>query len=167
MPRVPALRPGVNPKDLLGRKKPPLALVPPALLILVSTVMKLGAKKYGSFNWRQKAVLRTIYLEAAMRHILSALDGEDADLETGVPHEASAAACMGIVLDAMVTGNLVDDRPTVGAAGDLIAILTDVEKSDGTLTFTSALRSMMEKKQAKRAVKSRRVNGKKKRRGRK
>ena len=90
-----------NPKDLIGDKKPRLCLVPPALSIYVAKVMVHGAEKYGPFNWRANKVRRTVYLEAALRHILAALDGEDADAESGVPHEAHAAACMGIILDAM------------------------------------------------------------------
>ena len=138
MTKAPATS-GINPKDLLGMRKPPLTLVPAALPIITSVVMKLGAKKYGPYNWRLKKVRRTVYIEAAMRHLLSALDGEDCDPESGVPHEAHAAACVGIILDALVTGNLVDDRPTPGAAAKLIGILTEVEKSDGTLSFIAAL----------------------------
>jgi hypothetical protein len=130
---------GINPKDLIGRTKAPLTLVPAALPIITSVVMRLGAKKYGPYNWRLNKVLRTVYLEAAMRHILSALDGEDVDPESGVPHEAHAAACMGIVLDALVTGNLVDDRPTPGAAAKLLGILQAVDKSNGELSFLAAL----------------------------
>lgn len=115
---------GVNPKDLLGLKKPPLRLVPPAALLYMSRVMALGAEKYGPYNWRTKKIRRTVYLEAAMRHIVQALDGEDTDPESGMPHEAHAATCMGILLDALATGTLVDDRPTPGAAAELIRELT-------------------------------------------
>lgn len=114
-----------NPKDALGLKKPPLRLVPAALLLYVSRVMGLGAQKYGLYNWRTKQVRLTVYLEAAQRHILAKLDGQDLDPESGMPHEAHAAACMGIILDAMATGNLIDDRPTPGAAERLITELTE------------------------------------------
>lgn len=100
----------VNPKQIRGSKKAPLRLVPPALEIYVSVIQALGAEKYGAYNWRKLHVSRVTYLEAAKRHILLALDGEDMDPETGVPHEASVAACMAIVLDAMSIGRLVDDR---------------------------------------------------------
>jgi hypothetical protein len=116
-----------NPKDLVGLRKPPLRLVPASAIIYISKVMGLGAVKYGPYNWRENRVRRTIYLEAAMRHILQALDGEDLDPESGVPHEAHAAACMAIVLDALATGNLIDDRPTPGAAAEVIANLTEDE----------------------------------------
>ncbi len=114
-----------NPKDLIGLTKPPLRLVPPALMIYVSKVMALGAEKYGPYNWREKKVRHSIYLEAAMRHILAVLDGEDSDPESGLPHEAHAAACMTILLDAMATGNLINDRPTPGAAAKLIKEFTE------------------------------------------
>jgi hypothetical protein len=116
---------GANPKDLMGAKKPSIALVPGAALIYAAKVFAIGAKKYGAYNWRSNKVRRTVYLEAAMRHILSALDGEDLDPESGQPHEAHALGCMAIVLDAMATGNLIDDRPTPGASGRLIAELTE------------------------------------------
>jgi hypothetical protein len=89
-------------------------------MLYVAKVMELGAKKYGRFNWRGNKVLATIYAEAAMRHLLSYLDGETIDPESGQPHTAHVAACMGILLDAEATGNLDDDRPTPGAAGRLI-----------------------------------------------
>lgn len=113
-----------NPKDKLGAAKPPLELVPASANIYESMVMRLGAAKYGPYNWRTKKVKRTVYLAAALRHILSALDGEDADPESGMPHEAHARACMGIILDAMATGNMIDDRPPKGAASRLIAEFT-------------------------------------------
>jgi hypothetical protein len=116
-----------NPKDLIGDTKPQLQLVPPALSICVSKVMALGAKKYGSFNWRTKKVRHSVYLAAALRHILQALDGEKIDPESGQPHEAHAAACMAILLDAKELGCLVDDLPPPGPAAKLIARLTETK----------------------------------------
>lgn len=111
---------GSNPKDLLGVLKLPLRYIPSPALAFLSKVMELGATKYGPFNWRKTKVKRTVYLEAAIRHILSALDGEDLDPESGQPHEAHAMACMAIVLDANATGNLIDDRFTPGVFGELV-----------------------------------------------
>lgn len=163
LPRATWKAAGINPKDLLGMKKPPLTLVPAALPIITAMVMKLGAHKYGPYNWRLNAVRRTVYLEAAWRHILSALDGEDADPESGMPHEAHAAACMAIVLDALVTGNLVDDRPTPGVAAKLIAALTATANAEGALSFTEALAH--QKSLPQKSL--RRSNGKAKKRRRK
>jgi hypothetical protein len=114
-----------NPKDTVGETKPPLWLVPAALMLRVSKVMQLGAKKYGAYNWRSKKVRATVYIAAAQRHLLQALDGEDTDAESGQSHLAHVAACMGILLDAQATGNLIDDRPTAGAAAKLIAEMTE------------------------------------------
>jgi len=110
-----------NPKDLLGRLKPPLHLIPPAAEIAEAVVMGLGAKKYGGpYNWRTSHVRATVYVAAAKRHIAQWLDGQDDDAESGVSHLAHARACLGILLDALATGHLVDDRPPPGAAHALI-----------------------------------------------
>jgi hypothetical protein len=111
---------GENPKDRVGQTKPPLHLIPPAAEILEAVVMGLGARKYGEFNWRTSKVRATIYIAAAKRHLAQWLDGQDDDAESGVSHLAHARACLGILLDALATGHLVDDRPLPGAAHALI-----------------------------------------------
>jgi hypothetical protein len=70
----------------------------------------------------------TIYLSAALRHILALIDGEDIAEDSGFRHEAHAAACLGILLDAKETGNLIDDRPQKGCAGRLIAEMTTTKQ---------------------------------------
>jgi hypothetical protein len=109
-----------NPKDRVGAGKPPLHLIPPAAEILEAVVMGLGAKKYGHFNWRSSKVRSTVYIAAAKRHLAQWLDGQDDDPESGVSHLAHARACLGVLLDAIATGNVVDDRPPAGPACDLI-----------------------------------------------
>ena len=115
---------GENPKDRVGVRKPPLHLIPPAAEILESIVMGLGAKKYGAANWRTTKVKASIYIAAARRHLLQWFDGQDDDSESGVSHLAHARACLGILLDALATGHLVDDRPVPGASAQLITQLT-------------------------------------------
>ncbi len=115
---------GTNPKDLLGLKKPPLNLFPPAALIHGSMAMGNGAAKYGPYNWRKNKVIASIYIAAAMRHIVSWEDREDAAEDSGVHHLGHALACLAIILDAEATGNLIDDRPDAGASAHLIAKLT-------------------------------------------
>lgn len=114
-----------NPKDLHGAAKPAIGLIPPAALIYMAKAMQHGADKYGSFNWREKAVRSTIYIDAAMRHLLRYLDGEDIDTDSGVPHIAHVAACMAVLMDATAVGNLKDDRPVPGPASRLIEELTE------------------------------------------
>lgn len=115
----------LNPKDILGLKKPPLRLIPPTALIYLSRVMGFGASRYGPYNWRKKKVRYSVYIEAAWRHLLQALDGEEIDPESNMPHMAHVMACAGIVLDAKATGNLVDDRPVPGNTAELIRQMTE------------------------------------------
>lgn len=109
-----------NPKDALGLKKVRLDTVPPSSLLYQAQAMQNGAEKYGAFNWRGKKVIASVYYAAAMRHLLSWFDGEECAEDSGVPHLGHAIACLGIVIDAQETGNLVDDRPVKGAASSII-----------------------------------------------
>ena len=109
-----------NPKDRIGQNKPPLHLIPPSAEIAESMVMALGAAKYGQCNWRTSPVRASVYISAAKRHLAQWLDGQDNDQESGVTHLAHARACMGILIDAEATGNMIDDRPPAGAAAELI-----------------------------------------------
>jgi len=115
---------GDNPKDRIGAKKPPLHLIPPAAEIAESVVMALGAEKYGAANWRSTKVRASVYIAAARRHLLQWFDGEDDDPESGISHLAHARASLGILLDAIATGNAIDDRPPPGAAAELIQRFT-------------------------------------------
>lgn len=115
---------GVNPKDLIGISKPRLSLVPGVSILHLAKAMEDGAAKYDPYNWRSNPVKMTIYIEAAQRHILALLDGEDIDPKSKVHHGGHAMACMAIILDAMETGNLVDDRPIPGASAKLIRDMT-------------------------------------------
>jgi hypothetical protein len=119
---------GTNPKDLLGIKKVQLNLVPPSSIIYQALAMEDGARKYGPYNWRQNKVITSIYVAAAMRHLQSYWDGEENASDSGKPHLAHALACLGIIVDAKETGNLVDDRPLPGAASRLISELEQKKK---------------------------------------
>jgi Domain of unknown function (DUF5664) len=115
---------GTNPKDLIGIKKVRLNLVPPSSIIYQALAMQDGAKKYGPYNWRKNKVQASIYVDATMRHLFAWFDGEENASDSGNPHLGHALACLGILVDAIETGNLADDRPTPGTAAGLIARLT-------------------------------------------
>lgn len=119
------LFPDLNPKTRIGAAKPSIGLIPPAALIHFAKAMENGASKYGAYNWRDKQVEAMTYVHASLRHILAYLDGEDIAEDSGVHHLAHAGACMALLLDALETGNLVDNRPTAGAAARLIKEHTD------------------------------------------
>ncbi len=110
----------INPKDALGAAKVPLSSVPASAIIHCAEAFRIGAEKYGPFNWREKNVRASIYVDAAMRHILSWFDGEDHARDSGVHHLGHAMACLAILLDAYECGSLADDRPAKGRAADLI-----------------------------------------------
>ena len=122
---------GTNPKDLVGVKKVPnLSVIPSAGLIYEGIAMRYGAYEaplvdgvsfgYGPFNWRKNKVVASIYVDAALRHIMAWMDGEENAEDSGAPHLGHAKACLGILADAIESGNLVDDRPPKGPAPELL-----------------------------------------------
>jgi len=115
-----------NPKDLLGIKKPPLHLVPAALNIWVSEIFKFSAVKYGPYNWREKKVRLSIYIDAMERHLMAMKDGQWFDPESGKPHFAHIGANVAILADASEIGNLIDDlKWAAGPAPDLLKKLDE------------------------------------------
>ena len=112
--------PDDNPKTQYGDRKPPLHLIPPVALVAEAGVFKLGARKYGAYNWREKTVSSSVYQGAALRHLCAWWDGEETDPESGESHLAHARACLGILIDAAANGKLNDDRPLAGKAGEVI-----------------------------------------------
>jgi hypothetical protein len=127
--RVVGIRPtneaGMNPKDIYGHAKVPLSLNSPPAQVLMAIGKKVGAIKYGEYNYRVAKVQSRIYLEALQRHTLLLLDGEDFDRDTGYPHICFILACADIVADAWVNGHLIDTRPIAGRTGELVALLNE------------------------------------------
>lgn len=113
-----------NPKDAVGARKLPVGLVPSTGVNLAALAFLEGAMKYGRYNWRVAGVRTSIYYDAAMRHLEKYWNGEECDWETGVPHLASALACIMIIADAKVCKKLTDDRPPFA---DVNAQIHDLE----------------------------------------
>jgi hypothetical protein len=90
--------------------KTPLHLLPPAALEKISWAMKEGADKYGAADWRRSGIDAAAYIGAMMRHLQAWAAGEDLDA-SGNHHLAHVAAGAMVVLDAIHTGCLRDDRP--------------------------------------------------------
>lgn len=99
-----------NPKDAIGSDKLPLHLWPTTASIQGCLALLDGALKYGRSNWREAGVRYSIYYDAALRHLHAAMEGEDTDPDSGLPHEAHALACLAIIVDARAAGKLIDDR---------------------------------------------------------
>jgi hypothetical protein len=121
-----------NPKTRAGALKVDLSLVPAASLIYQALAMEQGAEKYGPYNWRHEKVSASTYIAAAERHLQAYKDGEDIDPESGKPHLGHIIASMGILVDALVTGNLIDDRPPAGKAGELLRMFRKEPEGRGT-----------------------------------
>lgn len=66
-----------------GKLRP--TLVPTSLILAVAEVREYGTAKYGDpENWRTVEPQR--YRDAAYRHWLAYLSGEETDSESGLPH---------------------------------------------------------------------------------
>ena len=112
----------VNPKTAAGAAKPALfSVIPTAALLHLGEVMKLGADKYGPFNWRETPVPAETYVDAMGRHMLSWQDGENLDPESKKSHLAHVMACCAIIIDAMENDMLDDNRPKAGRTGEMIS----------------------------------------------
>jgi hypothetical protein len=104
-----------NPKDILGDKKVSLDAVSPFAILEESLAMMDGEMKYGYRNWRDKAVRARVYVNAAKRHLDLWLEGQERATDSKVHHLGHARACLGIILDAQATNQLVDDRNNTGS----------------------------------------------------
>jgi hypothetical protein len=82
-----------------------------------------GAAKYGRFNWRENPVETMTYIAATMRHLVEWVDGNDEAADTGQPHLAHALASLSVLVDAIETGNAVDNRPSPGKSSVMIQMI--------------------------------------------
>lgn len=119
-----------NPKTIYGQAKPPLGLVPGAALVHMAEAFRDGADKYGPANWRLDPVSASTYFSAALRHMQQWQDGEDLDPVSKVNHLGHAATNLAILLDAMESGTLIDDRPPPSRTAALIREKTRPLKGD-------------------------------------
>lgn len=116
--------PDDNPKTAIGVKKPSFWEIPGSALLHLGRAFAYGARKYGLFNWREKAITSSTYINAAMRHIEAWKDGEECAEDSSVHHLAHAMACLGIILDAREIGNLNDDRGPQGTFPQMLKRFT-------------------------------------------
>jgi hypothetical protein len=109
-----------NPKDLFGSKKVSLSKLPAVAVAHAAHAMMDGAQKYGAYNWRTKAVIASIYVDACKRHVDNWFEGQQRATDSEVHHLGHAIACLAILLDAEATGNLIDDRPEGNEVADKV-----------------------------------------------
>lgn len=100
-----------NPKDLVGVCKAPMSTVSAPVLAEVGVAMLEGALKYGRHNYRAVGVRASIYYDATMRHLMGWWEGQDIDPDSGMSHITKAITSLVVLRDAMIQGELEDDRP--------------------------------------------------------
>jgi len=105
-----------KPQDLSYGKKPPLSLVPPSAIIYASKALENGSKKRSPYNWRESKISIMQTLDKTLRHLYKYLDGQDIDEESGLPELSHAIADLSVLIDAVATNSVVDDRPKFGVA---------------------------------------------------
>lgn len=120
---MPELKPS-NPKDAIGSGKLPLHLWPESATALGVLGLLDGMLKYGRTNWRVAGVRASIYVDAAKRHLNKWFEGQDNDVDSGLPHFAHALACIAILIDAEAAGTMTDDRMVAGGYVELLDRLT-------------------------------------------
>jgi hypothetical protein len=104
-------------KDNKKDGKPAYKYLSEQLLNETSRAMMAGALKYGEWNYLN-GHLASDLLEAAMRHIVKALNGEDTDadctqrLGMRVSHLGCAVANINMLLAQQSLGTLIDDLET-------------------------------------------------------
>ena len=101
-----------NPKDAIGVKKwRQLVSIPMTVLWEVGVGMLEGAMKYRRHNYRVAGVRASVYVDAAMGHIMQWWEGEDVDKDSGLSHVTKAICSLVVLRDAMIQDMLNDDRP--------------------------------------------------------
>lgn len=101
-----------NPKDAVGvRKWRQFTTVPLTVVAEVGAAMLEGARKYGRHNYRVAGVRSSVYIDAAMGHLMQYWEGEDIDADSGLHHVVKAMASLAVLRDAMLQDMLADDRP--------------------------------------------------------
>jgi hypothetical protein len=118
-----------NPKDAVGIRKAPMSCVPAQPLLELGLAMMEGARKYGRHNYRVSGVRSSVYYDATLRHLMAWWEGEDIDPDSGLSHLVKAMACLCVIRDSTIIGNVVDDRPPALKSGWQV----DLNKKAGDL----------------------------------
>ncbi len=118
-------RKDTNPKDRMAITRLDLSLFPTTAIAYGALAMTEGDLKYGGYNYRTMGVKASIYFAAVNRHLDKWFNGEENDQTTGVPHLASALACIGVIIDAVECNKLNDDRPP---KQDMAKLLDNMEQ---------------------------------------
>lgn len=106
-----------KPANTLGFKvvvdltKAPLHVLPWRVVLEMALGMMEGGRKYGRHNYRAVGVRASVYYDATTRHLADYYAGKNVDKESGLSHLTKALSSSQVLLDSIVKGNWVDDRP--------------------------------------------------------
>src|SRR5690606_3445969 len=90
-----------NPKDAVGvRKWRQFTCIPFTVMAYVGTALLEGARKYGRHNYRVAGVRSSVYIDAAIGHLVQYQEGEDIDADSGLRHPIKAIASLIVHEDA-------------------------------------------------------------------
>jgi hypothetical protein len=89
----------------------PFHVLPWRVVMEMALGMMEGGRKYGRHNYRKVGVRASVYYDATTRHLADAVEGTDKDKDSGLSHLSKALSSAQVLLDSMVMGNWVDDRP--------------------------------------------------------
>lgn len=117
---IPGSKDTNNPKDAVGiRKWRVFSVVPLTVIAELGVAMLEGARKYGRHNYRVAGVRASVYVDAAIGHVMQWWEGEDTDPDSGLSHVTKAIASLTVLRDAMIQDMLTDDRPPRGNLDEL------------------------------------------------
>lgn len=101
-----------NPKATAAVHKLSISVLSFPVLGQMALGMMEGGFKYGRHNYRAVGVRASTYYDATMgRHMGPWWEGEDIDPASGLNHIFKAMSSLHVLADAILQGNLVDDRP--------------------------------------------------------
>jgi hypothetical protein len=103
--------PSGDPKQSAGSNKVSLWHIPKVVIAEASEAMRVGAKKYGAFNWLDQPMRASTYIDAIDRHMAEWIGGRDQDHETKLSPLAHVIASCTILMVQQMLGKLIDDRP--------------------------------------------------------
>ena len=106
------------PPGTLGKKvrveitnNTPLHLLPWRVVLEMALGMMEGGRKYGRHNYRKMGVRASVYYDASTRHLADYQEGKEIDLDSNLSHLTKSLSSSQVLLDSMVMGNWIDDRP--------------------------------------------------------
>lgn len=117
-----------NPKASVGLAKwRKFACIPQLVVVELGVAMTEGELKYGRHNFRTSRIHASTYIDASMGHIISWWEGEDRDPDSvaQLSHITKAIASLTVLRDAMIQGNMIDDRPPKGNLAEVRRLMQD------------------------------------------